>query len=141
PCSCYRGCWYHRAPGTLVAFVAAFSRTANETAPWRPWDDEIVAVQTSGSSGATVWRFAHHRTALVSFWDTPRANVSQDGRWAIFTSNWERTLGGDPGGGPREDVFMVELRGGAAASPSPAPPPTPMPSPTPSPSPAPPSAT
>jgi hypothetical protein len=123
--------WNNAQPGTLVPFVTGFYRSASETAPWRPWDDEIVAVQTGGGgSGATVWRFAHHRTTLVSFWDTPRANVSQDGRWALFTSNWERTLGGDPGGGPREDVFMVAL-GGIASSSAPAPVPTPAPTPPP----------
>jgi hypothetical protein len=147
--------WNNAQPGIAVPFVTAFYRTASETAPWRAWDDEIIAVQTGPTSSATVWRFAHHRSSLVSFWDTPRANVSQDGRWAIFTSNWEKTLGGDPGGGPREDVFMVELRGNGAAppsstpvpvspapTPSPRPPaPTPTPAPAPSPgSPAPPSA-
>jgi hypothetical protein len=113
--------WNNAQAGTLVPFVTGYYRTPSETAPWRAWDDEIIAVQTSGGSNATVWRFAHHRTSLVSFWDTPRANVSQDGRWAIFTSNWEQTLGGDPGGGPREDVFMVELRGAATSSAAPAP--------------------
>src|SRR4029077_20967225 len=107
--------WNNAQSGTLVPFVTGFYRSASETAQWRPWDDEIVAVQTSG--GAAVWRFAHHRTALVSFWDTPRANVSQDGRWALFTSNWEKTLGADPGGGPREDVFMVALAFDASAPP------------------------
>jgi hypothetical protein len=128
--------WNNAQPGMRVPFITGFYRTSNETAPWRPWDDEIIAVQTGGTS-ATVWRFAHHRSSLVSFWDTPRANVSQDGRWALFTSNWEKTLGGDPSGGPREDVFMVELRGGAASPSSPAPAPAPTPSPAPSPSPAP----
>ncbi|HEV3215928.1 MAG TPA: hypothetical protein VGZ27_09410 [Vicinamibacterales bacterium] len=102
--------WNNAQSGSLVPFVTAFYRSSSETVAWRPWDDEVVAVQTNGgASGATVWRFAHHRTSIVSFWDTPRANVSQDGRFAIFTSNWEKTLGADPGGGPREDVFMVEL--------------------------------
>lgn len=129
--------WNNAQPGTLVPFVTGFYRTATETSPWRPWDDEIIAVQTGGTSSATVWRFAHHRSSLVSFWDTPRANVSQDGRWALFTSNWEKTLGGDPGGGPREDVFLVELRGGAASPPSPTPTPAPVPAPTPAPAPSP----
>jgi len=138
--------WNNAQPGVSVPFVTGFYRMPSESAPWRPWDDEIIAVQTAGASSATVWRFAHHRTTLVSFWDTPRANVSQDGHWAIFTSNWERTLGADPGGGTREDVFMVELRGAttvAAAppvepAPSPVPAPTPSPAPAPAPSPAPP---
>lgn len=129
--------WNNAQPGAPVPFVTGFYRTATETAPWRPWDDEIIAVQTGAASNATVWRFAHHRSSLVSFWDTPRANVSQDGHWALFTSNWEKTLGGDPGGGPREDVFLVELRGGAASPPSPTPAPAPAPTPAPTPPPAP----
>lgn len=135
--------WNNAQAGVQVPFVTAFYRSASETSPWRPWDDEIVAVQTNaGAAGATVWRFAQHRTNIVSFWDTPRANVSQDGRWALFTSNWEKTLGTDPSGGPREDVFMVELAGGSVTSspaplPSPTPAPTPIPTPTPTPAPAP----
>jgi hypothetical protein len=129
--------WNNAQAGTLVPFVTAYYRTPSETAPWRSWDDEIIAVQTGGASNATVWRFAHHRTSLVSFWDTPRANVSQDGRWALFTSNWEQTLGRDPGGGPREDVFMVELRGAATSSAPPVPAPVPGPTPTPLPAPTP----
>jgi hypothetical protein len=119
--------WNNALAGTPVPFVTAFYRTSSETAPWRAWDDEIIAVQTGGGSSATVWRFGHHRTSLVSFWDTPRANVSQDGRWALFTSNWEGTLGADPGGGPREDVFMVELRGATNSPASSVPTPTPGP--------------
>jgi hypothetical protein len=133
--------WNNAQPGTLVPFVSGFYRSASETVPWRPWDDEIVAVQTNGGlAGATVWRFAHHRTNIVSFWDMPRANVSQDGRWALFTSNWEKTLGADPSSGPREDVFMVELAPGSAnlsPAPVPTPPPTPTPTPTPTPAPTP----
>ena len=125
--------WSNAQAGLLVPFVTAYYRTSSETAPWRAWDDEIIAVQTGAGSNATVWRFAHHRTSLVGFWDTPRANVSQDGRWAIFTSNWEQTLGGDPAGGPREDVFMVELRGASTSSAPPAPVSGPAPSPNPSP--------
>ena len=106
--------WNNAQSGALVPFVTALFRSTSETAPWRAWDDEILAVQTSGGTGgATVWRFAQHRTIVVSFWDMPRANVSQDGRWALFTSNWEKTLGTDPSGGPREDVFMVELAAGS----------------------------
>jgi hypothetical protein len=129
--------WNNARSDMLVPFVTGFYRTSSETSPWRAWDDEILAVQT-GAAGSSVWRFAHHRTTLVGFWDTPRVNVSQDGRWAIFTSNWEKTLGTDPGGGPREDVFMVELAfNGSAPSPSPVPAPIPSPSPAPAPAPSP----
>jgi hypothetical protein len=108
--------WNNAQGGTLVPFVSGFYRLATETAPWRPWDGEIVAVQTDRGAGATVWRFAHHRTEMTnaSFWDTPRPNVSQDGRWATFTSNWEKSLGADAGSGSaRQDVFLVELAGSA----------------------------
>jgi len=44
-----------------------------------------------------------------SFWDTPRGNVSQDGRFFMFTSNWDSTLGKDQSGQPRQDVFIVRL--------------------------------
>lgn len=72
--------------------------------PWRPWDEEIIAVATDGSG--TVWRFAHHQSivgASPEFWAEPIVQVSPDGRHAIFTSNW-----GVAGG--RQDVFLVGLQ-------------------------------
>jgi hypothetical protein len=40
----------------------------------------------------------------------PRPNVSPDGRRVIFTSNWEKTLGIDPGTNTfRQDVFLLAL--------------------------------
>jgi hypothetical protein len=114
--------WHNAQPDRLVPFVDATYRYGTNTAPWRAWDDEIFAVQTDGAGGAgSVWRFAHHRSAVehdvdpsrISFWYTPRVNVSPDGRWALFTSNWEKTLGTDPrgevGGRYRQDVFLVQL--------------------------------
>jgi hypothetical protein len=68
----------------------------------RAWDEEILAMSTSGTS--YVWRFCHHRTAYSTFETTPRPSVSQDGRMALFTSNW-----GDSVGTGRVDVFAVEL--------------------------------
>ncbi len=44
-----------------------------------------------------------------NFWDCPRGNVSQDGRFYMFTSNWEETVGEDMRGSVREDVFVVKL--------------------------------
>ncbi|MFB3893623.1 MAG: hypothetical protein ACE15C_16545 [Phycisphaerae bacterium] len=96
------------------------------------WGDEIIAVATDGSK--KVWRFAHNRTWVhmpargeggertmptsrgnmaaeqpYNFWDTPRGNVSQDGRFFMFTSDWEDTLGKDRAGRFRQDVFIVKL--------------------------------
>lgn len=76
----------------------------------RPWDGEVICMRTDGKS-STVWRFAHtYTTARNGFWSTPRGNVSQDGRFFMFTSDWEDTLGKDPRGRPRTDVFIVELK-------------------------------
>ena len=126
--------WHNAQPDRLVPFVDANYRYGTSPAAWRAWDEEVFAVQTEGAGGgATVWRFAHHRSAVaddvdpsrISFWYTPRANVSPDGHFALFTSNWEKTLGTDPrgeaGGTHRQDVFLVELH--RAAAPPPPPPP------------------
>ena len=92
------------------------------------WGDEVIAVATDGSG--KVWRFAHHRSIAharqpgatpadpkgYNFWDCPRGNVSPDGWFYMFTSNWEETVGKDVRGKFREDAFIVKLdREGAAA--------------------------
>jgi hypothetical protein len=76
-----------------------------------PWENEIVCVETDGKE-SKVWRFAHnYSTAKNGFWSTPRGNVSQDGRYFMFTSDWEDQLGEAPNGNKyRTDVFIVELR-------------------------------
>jgi hypothetical protein len=125
--------WNNAKRDELVPFVSALYRYGINTAAWRAWDDEIIAVQTDAQPGAdaTVWRFAHHRSlvahdtdpARTSFWYMPRPNVSPDGRWVLFTSNWEKTLGfdptGEPGAAARQDVFLVELKAGDAPPPPP----------------------
>jgi hypothetical protein len=108
--------WNNAEAGTLTPMFASIARNAQQTTqPWRAWDDEIVGVAADGSG--TVWRFAHHR----SLWSTnandlPRGIVSQDGKWVVFTSNWDRKLGTDPSNGSnRLDVFVVELNRAASA--------------------------
>jgi hypothetical protein len=119
--------WNNAQAGTLVPILSAVYRYYNgtyNTTPWRAWDDEIVAIETGQAGGAArVWRFAHHRSDItydgdpnaLYFWYVPNAVISPDGRWAIFTSNWEKTLGPavgsdiQPGGSYRCDVFLVAL--------------------------------
>lgn len=88
-----------------------------------PYDREIVCVATSGAS--KVWRFAHTRAtgaanangwSASNFWAEPRGNVSQDGKFYMFTSDWEWQLGNPKGsygcpnsGTCRTDVFIVAL--------------------------------
>ena len=115
--------WNNAQPDTLVPVISATYRYGNNTAPWRAWDDEIIGIQTAGGIGGSVWRFAHHRSIVASdtnpttpyFWYEPITNVSPDGKWVLFTSNWEKTLGQDSsndssGAGTfRQDVFVVQL--------------------------------
>lgn len=125
--------WNNAQPDRAVPFVTATYRYGANSVEWRAWDDEILAIPTDG--GADVWRLAHHRSdvrrdgapAQTSFWYTPRPNVSPDGRWVLFTSNWEKTLGTDPkaqaGEQARQDVFLLQLRGiDADPEPEPEPP-------------------
>jgi hypothetical protein len=76
-----------------------------------PWQNEIDCAETDGKA-SRVWRFAHtYSTARNGFWSTPRGNVSQDGRFFMFTSDWEDQLGKTPKGDAyRSDVFIVQLR-------------------------------
>jgi hypothetical protein len=113
--------WHNARPDAWTPFISALYRYGDNQVAWRAWDDEIVAVQT-GEAGGQVWRLAHHRSDIrhdtdpsrLSFWYTPRPNVSPDGRWVLFTSNWEKTLGTDPGGpaggAARQDVFLLAAR-------------------------------
>ena len=128
--------WNNARPDRLVPFITATYRYGSNTAEWRAWDDEILAIQTDvGEQGAEVVRLAHHRSDVrsdnspqsVSFWYLPRANVSRDGRWVLFTSNWEKSLGTDPKGAAgeraRQDVFLLELNATAVdEEPAPEPP-------------------
>ncbi|PYQ90836.1 MAG: hypothetical protein DMG02_08715 [Acidobacteria bacterium] len=116
--------WNNAQPNVLVPVISGMYRAPDniDTTPWRPWDDEIIAVETGApaGAGATVWRFAHHRSLITSdspttntntFWYTPRPNVSRNGRWVVFTSNWEKTLGSEPAPGVfRQDVFLIQLQ-------------------------------
>jgi hypothetical protein len=62
--------------------------------------NEIVLIATDGSG--RVRRLAHHHSVFRDdYWDSPRANISKDGRFVAFTSNW--------GGGARRDVFLLRV--------------------------------
>jgi hypothetical protein len=76
-----------------------------------PWENEIVCVETDRKE-SKVWRFAHtYSTAQNGFWSSPRGNISQDGRFFMFTSDWEDQLGRASGASMyRTDVFIVELK-------------------------------
>jgi hypothetical protein len=63
------------------------------------FQNEIVQVATDGSQ--QVRRLAHHRSVFREYWDSPRANISRDGRFVVFTGNWEGT--------GQRDVFILKV--------------------------------
>ena len=73
--------------------------------PLGPYHNEIILVKTDGSE--SVIRVLHHRSVYKSYYDTPRANISRDGRFIAFTSNW--------GGRNRHDLFIARVEPPAAA--------------------------
>lgn len=139
----------NNSAGTFLPYTAATYRYYDgpynilpgnkNTNAWRAWDDEVIQVPTDGLGGP-VARFCHHRSFVwpepvaerlgpFEFWPLPRANVSPDGRWACFTSNWEHTFAMDPhdqdnsgafGTKHRQDVFIVELIADVDPTPPPA---------------------
>jgi hypothetical protein len=110
--------WSNAQASALAPVLVSSYHDYRNGSTLRPMEDEILAVRTDGAA-STVWRFAHHRAIYDGyFWDTPRGNVSPDGRYFVFTSNWDKTLGRDPGGRPRRDVFLVELAKSATTAPA-----------------------
>jgi hypothetical protein len=78
--------------------------------------DELVLVKTDGSGRFR--RFLQHRSKAQDYWETPRANLSYDGRFVAFSSNW--------GGSKRVDLFIARLDPPLAQdAPRPAAPPAP----------------
>jgi hypothetical protein len=75
-----------------------------------PFAGEIFCVETDGLA-STVWRFAHNRAIFVKpyFHTQPLGSVSLEGRFFLFTSDWDAQLGVGTDGTPRSDVFIVKL--------------------------------
>ena len=86
-----------------------------------PFRKELIQVATDGSG--RVRRLLHHRSVYRRYEDSPRANISRDGRFVFYTSNM---------GGTRTDLYVAKI-----TPPDTAPTLTPSPSPTPAPSPTP----
>lgn len=100
----------------------------HNTAPWRAWDDEIISIEVANSGATTtVFRHCHHHSIVRDdvdtagaqpFWYQPRPNISPDGKWCLFTSNGDRTLGTELGSSSpvtkRNDVFLVEMQYGGS---------------------------
>jgi hypothetical protein len=75
-----------------------------------PFAGEVFCMETDGLA-STVWRFAHNRAVYTEpyFQTQPLGSVSMDGRFLIFTSNWDAQLGTGVDGQPLSDAFIVKL--------------------------------
>lgn len=87
-------------------------------------DQEILGISTDGSG--RIWRFGHVRSGPLAnpygppdFASQPIGQVSQDGRYFVFNSNWLWHLGTyrgsakpcpQPGSRCRTDVFLIKLQ-------------------------------
>ena len=111
--------WHNAKPDgpSLPVITATYRYGGGAPVPWRAWDDEVIAIATEGPS--IVYRFCHHRSDArdegnpenTYFWYQPIPSVDPSGRFVLFTSNWEKSLGADPNdaGRSRQDVFLVAL--------------------------------
>lgn len=63
------------------------------------YHDEIIMVSTDGS--ATVKELIYHHSVVNDYSDQPHADISRDGKFAIFTSNWD---------GTRRDVYLLKIK-------------------------------
>lgn len=99
--------WNNAVSGVMK--IVFGSTNANTPEPSQPYMSEIIGVYTDGT--VRVERFAHHRSTSadfnVDFESQPRGNISPNGRFFAFTSNWESTLGTG-----RRDVFIAETLSG-----------------------------
>src|SRR5436190_10381033 len=82
------------------------SNFTNGTSPVGPFRQEIFQASTDGSQ--SVRRLAHHHSVYRDYWDTPRAEISRDGRFVAYTSNWGSTT--------RRDVFIIKVPQGTGSS-------------------------
>lgn len=82
-------------------WVLISSYSPVEDTPDGPFHEEIYQVATDGSGA--VRRMAHHFSVYDGdYYESPRADISRDGRFVAFTSNW-----GVPGG--HLDVFILKI--------------------------------
>ncbi len=72
---------------------------ANDLPSAKVFRNELLLVSTDGTQ--RVRRLAHMHSVYREYWDTPRATISRDGKFAAFTSNWGSTT--------RRDVFVVKV--------------------------------
>jgi hypothetical protein len=106
--------WSNVSTAPNAPFIVESLRTPTNTNPWNTWDNEIIAVEQAATP--RIWRFAHTfntyngPTASDDFYYLFIPRVSQDGRFVLFDSNWNASLGTNTKTGqPRTDMFIAAL--------------------------------
>jgi hypothetical protein len=90
--------------------LTSFFLINNQATPG-PFRDELVLVATDGTQ--RVRRLLHHHsTWRGEYWNSPRADISKDGRWTTYTSNQ---------GTQRRDVFVAQIPPVSVPTPPPQP--------------------
>lgn len=78
---------------------------------WKAYEGEIVLAKIDGSA---VYRLAHARSrSAENYWAQPRAAVSRDGKYVVFTSNMAFSNGCPNDmhvGGECSDVYLIKVR-------------------------------
>lgn len=92
-----------------TSWVLASAYVANAGLPSSGlFENEIFQVTTDGTM--QVRRLCHHQSNYISsgnnYWASPRASISYDGKFIMFTSNW--------GNKKRTDVFILKIPPAAA---------------------------
>ncbi len=82
---------------------------------WQAMDGELFLIYTDSTiETPRIERLAHHRSSMCGYWVQPRASLSQDGRYAIFASDWAAGTGSNSCGGGFElgagDAYLIDLR-------------------------------
>lgn len=113
--------WNCASPTGVVPFVTCtfrYDESTLNTVPFRACDNEVLSVDPVSG---TLYRWCHHFSNVysdtgsggLSFWYEPIPQISPDGRWILFDSNMQKSLGvdtasTDPTQKYRIDVFLVD---------------------------------
>ena len=91
-----------------VSWITLSTYVSNTLTNSGLFKNEIFQVSTDGMQN--VRRLAHHHSDFLSdynangggnaYWSSPKASISKDGNWIVFTSNWGSTT--------RKDVFILK---------------------------------
>jgi len=81
--------------------------TRYDDGAWSPFSGDVFLIDADGA----VRRVAHHRSSKYGYWVQPRASLSEDGRYAIFASDWLRGAPGWSPGSCRAEAYPIDLSG------------------------------